>query len=160
MSDAKFKTMRHIETVRNYLNSCIKILIYRAETHDQSKLESPEVEIFEEYTTKLRDCTYGSDEYKTYLKDMQVALDHHYLFNSHHPEHHVYGIHSMNMFDLLEMVVDWRAAGMRHNDGNIYRSIEINKKRYEMSNELAGLLARTIEYIEEQGRTVNKANES
>ena len=160
MSESKFKTMRHVETVRNYLDSCVKIIMERAQTHDQSKLESPEVEVFEEYTSKLRDCTYGSDEYMENLKGMKVAIDHHNGVNRHHPEHHAHGIYDMNMFDLLEMIVDWKASGMRHNDGNIYKSIEINKKRFEMSDELAGLLVRTIEYIEEQGRTVHKASQS
>lgn len=160
MSDARFKTMRHIEVVRNYLNSCIKILLDRAEKHDQSKLASPEVEIFEEYTPKLRGSTYGSDEYKQNLKEMKVAIDHHNLCNSHHPEHHLYGIDSMNMFDLLEMLVDWKAAGLRHESGNIYKSLKINQERFGISNEMTGLLTRTIEYIEECGRTVHKANES
>jgi hypothetical protein len=44
--DARFKTLRHIETVRNYLNLCIRELLERAERHDQSKLESPEMEMF------------------------------------------------------------------------------------------------------------------
>jgi len=83
--------MRHIETVRNYLDTFIKELLVRSEGHDQSKLQSPEVEIFEIYTPKLRECTYGSDEYKTYLEEMQVALDHHYFTNRHHPEYFMVG---------------------------------------------------------------------
>ena len=62
-------------------------MLTRAELHDQSKLESPEVEAFTEYTPKLKDCTYGSDEYKGYLEAIKPALDHHYANNRHHPEH-------------------------------------------------------------------------
>jgi hypothetical protein len=40
-------------------------LLKRGELHDQTKLESPEVEVFAEYTPRLAGCTYGSDEYKT-----------------------------------------------------------------------------------------------
>ena len=85
--------MRHIETVRNLLNVAIKDLLRRGELHDQSKLQSPEVEVFEEYTPKLRDLTYGSDEYKEALAGMKPALDHHYAHNSHHPDglHESYG---------------------------------------------------------------------
>lgn len=42
MSESKFKTMRHIETVRNYLGYVIKEFVDRSISHDQSKLESPE----------------------------------------------------------------------------------------------------------------------
>jgi hypothetical protein len=48
--------------------SVIKVFIIdflrRAEEHDQSKLESPEVEMFTEYTPKLATSTYGSEEYE------------------------------------------------------------------------------------------------
>jgi hypothetical protein len=128
--------------------------------HDQSKLESPEVEVFEEYTPKLRKSIYGSDEYMQYLKEMQVALHHHHGANRHHPEHFGNGIADMNMFDLLEMLVDWKAAGMRHNDGDIYESLEINQKRFGYSDEMKVLLKRTIVAIEDQGKVYHKAHES
>lgn len=160
MSESKFKTMRHIETVRNHLDACIAILSERARWHDQTKLESPEVEIFEEYTPKLRGCTYGSEEYRQNMREMKVAIDHHNKCNRHHPEHHRRGFDDMNMFDLLEMIVDWRAAGMRHDDGDIYKSIELNQERFGYSDEMKGLLIRTIEYLMAQGRIVHKARES
>lgn len=82
-----YSTMRHIERVRNILNLFIKELMERAEKHDQSKLQSPEVEAFTEYTPKLRDVTYGSAEYENFRKLMAPALEHHYANNRHHPEH-------------------------------------------------------------------------
>ncbi len=147
MSEAKFKTMRHIETVRNYLNAVIKNLMYRQVMHDQTKLQSPEVEIFEEYTLKLRECTYGSVVYRGYMKEMNVALAHHYKNNSHHPEHFKNGIEGMNLLDLIEMICDWKAATLRHNDGDIHRSIEINQKRFGYSDDIKQLLLNTVEWI-------------
>lgn len=159
MSESKFKTMRHIETVRNYLTAVVNELLERAEQHDQSKLQSPEVEIFEVFTPKLRDCTYGSEEYKQYLKEMQVALNHHYSVNSHHPEHHENGIKDMNLIDILEMLFDWKSATLRHKDGDIMKSIEINQKRYGYSDELKQIFINTIVYT--NGIAVfNKAEES
>ena len=64
--------MRHIETVRNYLNAMVGLLMQRGEEHDQSKLAEPETSYFEEYTSKLRGCTYGSYEYKQNMKGMKV----------------------------------------------------------------------------------------
>lgn len=148
MSESKFKTMRHIETVRNYLNAMAHGLMLRGENHDQSKLAPPEVEIFEEYTPKLRDCTYGSDEYRSFLAGMKPALDHHNEVNRHHPEHFDNGVHGMNLIDLLEMLCDWKAATMRHNDGDIRRSLEINAERFGYGPELKGILLNTVEMIE------------
>jgi hypothetical protein len=140
-------TMRHIEKVRNYINLVISNLMKRAESHDQSKLESPEVELFTEYTPKLAACTYGSEEYNAYKKEMSVALSHHYARNSHHPEHHKRGVNDMTLLDLMEMLVDWKAASERHNDGNINKSIEINGQRFEMSPQLILIFENTAKEL-------------
>ncbi len=160
MSESKFKNMRHIETVRNYLNAVAIEMLRRGEEHDQSKLQPPEVDVFEEFTPKLRGCTYGTDEYFGYLKAMKPAIDHHVQHNSHHPEYHPKGINGMNLFDLIEMLLDWKAAGLRHNDGDIYQSIELNQKRFGYSDELKELFINTMKYVETVLEVKHHAHES
>ena len=145
-----FETMRHIETVRNFIGKMITKLLRRAELHDQSKMESPEVEGFTEYTPKLAGCTYGSEEYKGYLEGLKPALDHHYANNRHHPEHWKNGIDDMNILDVLEMLVDWKSATLRHNDGNIKKSIEINAERFNMDHQLTQILMNSVELFEDE----------
>jgi hypothetical protein len=108
-----YDTQRHIHRVQQLLAICINNLLSRAIDHDQSKLQSPEVELFTEYTNKLAHSTYGSDEYKDFLVKLKPALDHHYASNSHHPEHYEQGIDGMDLLDLLEMICDWKAASER-----------------------------------------------
>ena len=148
MEKSKFKTLRHIETVRNYINLCVKELLGRGEKHDQSKLESPEVEIFDKFTSKLAKCTYGSDKYKSFLAEMKPALEHHYASNKHHPEHYKNGIMDMTLVDLLEMLCDWKASNMRHQDGNILKSIEINQTRFGYTDELKKILENTALWLD------------
>ncbi len=143
MDACNFATMRHIERVRNLINLCIRDLMKRGEEHDQSKLESPEVELFTEFTPKLADCTYGSPEYEDFRKKLGPALEHHYANNSHHTEFHKNGINDMNLLDILEMFVDWKAASERHNNGNILKSIEINANRYGISPQLCKIMENT-----------------
>ena len=141
--DSKTDTLLHIKRVSQLLTEASIELIKRANVHDNSKLESPEKELFDEFTPKLKDCTYGSDEYKEYLKELKVALDHHYQNNSHHPEHYENGVNGFDLFDLMEMFFDWKAAGERHADGNIYKSIEINKDRFKLSEQLVSIFKNT-----------------
>jgi hypothetical protein len=155
---ARFKTMRHMETVRNYLQACIHELLCRAAAHDQTKLESPEVEAFDAITHELRGMTYGSEEYKATLKKYQPAIDHHYHFNRHHPEYHG-TVEGMNLIDLLEMLCDWKAATMRHDDGNLHTSITINKERFQYGEQLAQIFRNTAIWLEET-RVFHKAHES
>jgi len=145
--DSKADTLLHIKRVAELMTNASSELIKRANVHDNSKLESPEKELFDEFTPKLKGCTYGSDEYKEYLKELKVALDHHYENNSHHPEHYVHGINDFDLFDLMEMFFDWKAAGERHADGNIYKSIEINKDRFKLSDQTVSIFKNTAKRL-------------
>jgi len=142
-----YDTFRHIERVRNLLNKVVLELNNRGEIHDQTKLKTPEVELFTEYTPKLSGTTYGSEEYNKYRKEMQAALDHHYANNRHHPEFHKNGIDDMDLLDLIEMLCDWKAASERHNDGNIGKSIEHNGVRFQMSSQLIRIFENTAKSL-------------
>lgn len=145
--DSKTDTLLHIKRVNTLLNEAAIELLKRAIIHDKSKLETPEKPFFDEFTPKLAGSTYGSDEYKSYLKDLKVGLDHHYTNNSHHPEHYPNGINGFDLFDLIEMFFDWKAATERHNNGNIYKSIEINKERFGISDQLCEIFKNTAEIL-------------
>ncbi len=144
MYDSKQDTLAHIEQVGKLLEEVKENLALRKKRHDQSKLESPEKEMYDEFTPKLKAMTYGSDEYKACLKEMGVALQHHYQSNTHHPEHFDNGVNGMSLIDLLEMLADWKAASLRHADGDILKSLEINKKRFGISDQLAEIFINTV----------------
>lgn len=188
--DSTQDTEKHIETVRGFLGEVQGNIAARILIHDSSKLEEPEKSMYDEFTPKLRGSTYGSEEYKEFLKDMGAALQHHYENNSHHPEHYkmwqcplcesvfseneapigitdvrlcpkcsehgaIYesalepasGIYGMSLLDLIEMLADWKAAGMRHADGNITQSLEINRKRFDMSDQLFEIFKNTVRQL-------------
>jgi len=138
------ETKEHINNVRMFLENIMQQIIMRAKEHDGSKLEEPEFSIFVEYTPRLKNSTYGSDEYKEFLKGMSVALDHHYKNNRHHPEHFSNGIDGMNLVDLIELFSDWKSSSLRHDNGDINKSIEINTKRFNMSPQLVNIFKNSI----------------
>jgi len=150
-----------MEAVRNHLNTVIRALLLRGEMHDQSKLQPPEVEGFDKATEQLRGLEYGSDEYKAQLAktDFKPALDHHYAHNRHHPEHFKNGINDMNLIDLVELLCDWKSSSMRHDTGNIRKSIEINMKRFDIAPQLAEILQNTANWLNDQ-ETPHHAEES
>ncbi|MFP4600898.1 MAG: DUF5662 family protein [Persicimonas sp.] len=156
--DSTQDTLDHIETVREYIGKARRELRIRADRHDQSKLEDPEKAIFDEYTPKLRGSTYGSDEYREYLDEMKVALDHHYANNRHHPEHFDEGIHGMHLIDLLEMLIDWKAATLRHDDGDLRRSIKVNAERFGYGDEIKRLLHNTADWLDDLVRKHARGN--
>lgn len=149
IAECQVETIKHIETVRKYIKFVCDTLIARAIKHDATKLESPEVEIFTEYTPKLAQSTYGSEEYNGFLREMNTALQHHYAANRHHPEHFTKGIDDMTLIDIIEMLCDWKAASLRQNDGNLLKSIEINAQRFGYDDQLKRIFINTAKLLEE-----------
>ena len=209
-----WETLKHIEMVMSLLASMQNEIFRRMFSHDRSKLESPELEMFEQFTDRLAGMTYGSQEYKNCLEEMKkTALNHHYTNNRHHPEffegckkdedaiarcenliaalklmseqqrtrhpddEHALGqaidlvqlhkttlksnVNGMNLVDVLEMICDWKAATLRHNDGNIYHSIEHNTGRFGLSSQLANILLNTVPLLNRvySARTQKHLNE-
>jgi hypothetical protein len=142
--DSKSDTIAHIMQVGEFIHEVIDRLKARTAYHDQSKLVDPEKKIFDEYTPKLKGTTYGSEEYKQYLTEMNVALKHHYENNRHHPEHFKDGVNEMTLVDLIEMLCDWKAATLRHADGSMIKSLVINRKRFGISDQLQSVLDHTV----------------
>ena len=144
MYDSAEDKLKHKQNVIEFIQRMCGDLDRRKILHDNSKLDEPEKKIFDEYTPKLANSTYGSEEYKSYLEGMKVALKHHYANNRHHPEHFENGIKEMNLVDLIEMLADWKAATLRHNDGDIMKSIEINQERFGYGDELKQIFINTV----------------
>lgn len=139
----------HIERVDELISIMIDKLINRKNNHDASKLVPPEKEAFDKYTPILKDMVYGSDEYKEALMGIGEAIEHHYKNNSHHPEHFDNGINGMTLLDLIEMFCDWKAASEKTKNGDIIHSIQINKDRFNMSQQLVNIFNNTIKELEQ-----------
>lgn len=155
--NSEAETRKHIAKVGEYLLGVIQRLTFRIMVHDESKLSEKEKKIFDKFTPRLAKCTYGSKQYKNFLKQMEPALDHHYGHNKHHPEYYMRtdeyilnkssALGCMNLIDLMEMLCDWKAATLRHNNGDIYKSIEINQERFRYTDELKNILINTAKEL-------------
>lgn len=149
VAECQVETQKHIESVRKYIRFITDRLTTRGVEHDRLKLESPEVDIFAEYTPKLAETTYGGEEYNKYLEEMDIALQHHYANYRHHPEHFENGINDMTLIDVVEMLCDWKAATLRHNDGNLLKSIETNAQRFGYDDQLKQIFINTAKLFDE-----------
>lgn len=145
--DSTKDTQEHINKVANYLNMCCTELRARGYLHDGSKLLPPEKEYFDKYTPELANLVYGTEEYRESCRRLKPAIDHHYKNNTHHPQHFENGVNGMNLFDILEMLMDWRASGERNSTGDIRKSLEINAERFGMSKQLKSIFINTIDYL-------------
>lgn len=150
INECRWETQQHIENVRKNIRFFTDRLTTRGVEHDKSKLNEPEIELYAENTEKLCELEYGSEEYKQSLEALKPALEHHYAVNRHHPEHWRAGINDMSLIDLIEMLCDWKASSERNKNGNLLKSIEINAKRFGISNQLTQILINTARLLEEK----------
>ena len=120
-------------------------LLDRKLNHDRSKLEEPEKHEFDIWTPRLHEASVGSPMYDYFLFQLKKALEHHYRYNRHHPEHFGNGINGMTIMDLTEMLCDWCASADRHEDGDVYASIEILSKRFNYTKPMKKVLSNTCD---------------
>ena len=142
------ETLTHIHNVSQLLSKAATNLLGRASKHDRSKLSGIELTTFVEKTPLLKGMKYGSEEYKQCLSEMKPALDSHYSHNNHHPEHYENGVNGMSLLTVLEMLLDWKASSLRNKSGDIRKSIEIQRERFNLSDQLCDILYATIDELE------------
>ncbi len=139
--DCTADVLEHKRKVTRYLIAFANVLAYRATIHDDSKLQSPEKETFDEFTPKLKEAEWGTETYKEFLVAMGEGLKHHYAVNSHHPEHYENGVDGMNLLDLVEMVCDWQAAA---EGKDVAVDLEHAAKRFNLSPQLISIIKNSI----------------
>lgn len=147
MYNSEADTLKHIKRVNSLLIDFSIELLNRAKIHDDSKLLSPEKELFDRYTPILKELTYNGEAYNKCLNVLKPALDHHYANNSHHPQYYKHGIDDMTLFDIVEMFVDWKAATERTKNGSMSESILQNKERFKMSDQLEFIFQNTVDKL-------------
>lgn len=147
MPDSREDTLEHMRKVQARMGVVLHELRFRSEHHDDSKLEEPEKSGYDQLVADLKDIVYGTDEYKAALVAAKPVIDHHYAYNSHHPEHWPNGIAGMSLLDLIEMLCDWKAASERTKQGSIAQSLTHNKTRFGIDDQLAAILENTVKEL-------------
>ncbi len=139
--------LAHKLSVKIGLQRVIDDLYKRADNHDDDKLEGEVLDSFYEISGKFEHAKFGSKEYENVLEKLKPTLDKHYAINEHHPQHNENGISGMNLMAILEMLVDWKSASSAYGDTSFLTSMEINKKRFNIDEQLYQVLLNTAESL-------------
>ena len=145
--DSTSDTLRHSLRVAELMGELIKELLDRSVRHDLSKTREPERAVYDKFVPALRAATYGSVEYLTLVDAMGEGLRQHYAHNRHHPEHFANGVNDMTLVDLVEMLVDWKAATERTAHGDLAASLTINRERFGIAPQLMDILENTVRHF-------------
>lgn len=135
--------LKHKKSVRDKLLFLSEELRKRAEEHDNSKLQFPEIEWLIEMDKEPR-CKYGTKEYYEKMNRWKKFFVHHYTQNKHHPDHYSNGIDDMDLVDITEFLVDVVSyyEVLQAHDGE--KVLDDQEKRFQISGQLRNVLSNTL----------------
>lgn len=145
--DSTQDTKEHIGKVQARLQEIAHRLTIRAVHHDLSKLVEPEKPLLDAFGSQTNLPPYGSPAERARFDVLAEFRKLHYAANDHHPEHTAEGFRGMSLLSLIEMLCDWDAAGARHVSGSIQQSLQFNRERFNISDELYAILENTVKEL-------------
>ena len=158
------KTVKHIlkhkKSVRKKLMFIASEITKRAVSHDDSKLQTPELEWLIQMDKEPK-YQYGTPEYFDKMRRWEKFFKHHYKNNRHHPDHFSNGVSDMTIVDLCEYVSDIISYyDELHPEGAI-KTIAAQAERFKLDDQLVQILKNTLlEYFTWIGEFAPKAEEN
>lgn len=138
----------HRYYVNFFLSKIVQEIFLRAHLHDVSKYSDNEFPGFKGAIYYVRG-PWGRENIPNIVKEkLRSSIEEHHKVNDHHPEFHPAGMEDMDLIQLLEMAVDWRAAMIRHGNHDIDENIQIGKERFGYPDFFAKILANTLKKIQ------------
>lgn len=138
--------MRHKNEINILTHHFITLLLTQINTHDDSKLEEPEISLFSKNIEDFSNTNeYLSQDYNKLLQDINDAKEQHYVNNRHHPEHFENGVDNMTLIDVIDMLLDWLCSNViyKNNIEEIEKMIRKQQKRFNLSDQLTKILINT-----------------
>jgi hypothetical protein len=151
MSDVptgQLATANHIARVAEYMTAAASEIWSRGQKHDNSKFDPIEMgplQAMQDLIDREGQAPYGSDEYKSRTALLGPMLAHHYANNSHHPEHYPNGVNGFDLFDLMEMFFDWKAASERGEESAM--SLTTASAKYNINPQLQEIMQNTADRL-------------
>lgn len=137
-------TYKHIARVRKLLGQFAVEMIRRGDRHDDSKFEPIELEPLQRMQDLIDqegNAQFGTAEYERRTAMLGDMITHHRENNSHHPEFYPNGVDGMDLFDLVEMFYDWKAASERGESATMNLAAACDK--YRISSQTRSILFNT-----------------
>lgn len=143
------------------LNILVQKLSEKIIKHDNSKIDYlPEFNLYKNVVFKLKGLEYGTKEHTEAKQELDRGFEIHCMNNRHHSEHfYLDGVQGMNMYDVIEMILDWCSAalcrGFKFKLSSVYKRIE----SHNFSKGLCDLLVKNIYLILDKDQIIDDLGE-
>lgn len=142
------KHVQHRYYVHFFVTKLIEELLLRANLHDISKLTSEEFDGFAKSIYYLKGPWGQEARPPEILKRLKQSLVTHYAYNDHHPEYFQNGMKDMDLIQMLELIVDWRAAMIGQGNHDIEETLRVGQERFKYPDYVKDILRNTFKTIQ------------
>lgn len=139
-TEALRQTIEQIRIVQQLLASGQIELLNRQLNHDRSKLNNPE------WSRVLH--KFDKEEFPMSEQDLDQAKHHHYAHNRHHPQKFENGIDDMNIFDIVEMIIDWIGDAYADKE-DVKDTIKRKAEEYNINPQLINIFLNTSDWAKD-----------
>ncbi len=118
----------------------------RSKEHDNDKIENKEVyNVYKEYFPKLKKFPFGSKEYNDFERKYFDKAHQIHAQNRHHFYSNRNNLEDVNLFDLIEVIIDISESAKQYGDYN--KTMESLKNKQILNYDLEELIKNTLEYL-------------
>lgn len=141
----------HRKKVESTMNDAASEINERAKVHDMDKKDDPRIhDVYKEYFPKLKKIPHATKEYYDYeLAHFQEA---HFLHvqNRHHFYDYRNKIEDVDLFDLLEAIIDINESSKQYNeDYTLEKTVSTIIEKGIADQDLVSLINNTLKHLNE-----------
>ncbi len=136
----------HKEKMEEKLLFASKEFAKRAKEHDNDKLENKDIyDTYKEFFPRLKEIPFGKREYFAYEKEHFDNAHQIHAQNRHHFYSRRNNLDDINLFDLMEVVIDISESAKQY--GYESKIMDSLKNKQVLNYDLEELIYNTIEYF-------------
>lgn len=146
MNDFDQMLDKHLLMVKDKLIKSSDELLKRAQEHDIDKFENKDIyKTYKEHFPKLKKIPFGTEEYYKYEKEHFDNAHQIHAQNRHHFYSHRNNLDDINLFDLIEAIIDISQSSIQYGNEEGYK--KSLKDKGILNYELEELVVNTIEFL-------------
>lgn len=140
----------HLNLIHEKLDFSINELKKRKQEHDQDKTKNPQIQkVYQKHFAELKKLEFGTKEYFAYEKKYFQQAHYLHAQNRHHFYSQYNQLNDINLFDLLEAIIDISQSAKQYGDFENYQRSLQQKEIYNY--DLKELINNTITYLNKGG---------
>ncbi len=150
MSEFEEMISLHRLRVSNEISTVCDHLLQRANDHDNDKLDNKEIyEIYNEFFPELKKLKFGSDEYKKFEQAHFKNAHKLHAQNRHHYYSKYNQCDNINLFDILEAIIDIRQSQKQYSNYEIDAVMKTIINKGALNINLEDVVYNTLLQLEE-----------